>query len=122
MKKQLLPILSALGAFSSTVAAQEATYVSSDGDEYFASENEHGGVMTSRYPKSRFVEMGAASHTIDGYEIIYFGRSCDAFTKAFGSGTWGRANGGFVVEFQNGARMAFPRQDLPWESLIHCRL
>ncbi|MDG1861669.1 MAG: hypothetical protein P8J02_00355 [Yoonia sp.] len=37
------------------------------------------------------------------------GKSCDAFTPTFGKGTWGLANGGFVVIFDD-YRIGFPRQ------------
>ncbi|MBI1220300.1 MAG: hypothetical protein GC186_17335 [Rhodobacteraceae bacterium] len=102
--------------------AASRTVVSSEGDTYYATENANGGILTSKYPRPRYIEQGAASHVIDGKEVIYFGRSCDAFTKAYSVGTWGWANGGFVATFNNGARIGFPRQDPPWDDLLQCRL
>ncbi|MDH3262439.1 MAG: hypothetical protein OEM24_00405 [Paracoccaceae bacterium] len=117
MRSILLPFLLCI---ATPAAAQEFLYVSSDGDEYRASENEHGGALTSLYPKARFIEAGAESRVVRGIETIYFGRSCDAFTEAFGQGTWNWSNGGFRVTFDNGKILGFPRQEIPWDSLLHC--
>ena len=97
-------------------------YVSSFGDKYTASRNADGGILTSHYPKAWFVEGGASSYVEEGIDKIYFGKSCDAFHKVFGKGTFGWANGGFVVEFASGTRIGFPRQELPWDELLHCTL
>ncbi|WP_189412486.1 hypothetical protein [Neogemmobacter tilapiae] len=102
--------------------AETPTVVSSAGDRYSISENENGGILTSLYPKSRFVEAGANSYVVDGLDVIYFGKDCDAFHKVFGKGTFGWANGGFLATFESGAEIGFPRQDLPWEHLTKCRL
>ena len=103
-------------------SAEDARWISSLGDAYTALENANGGILTSVYPKFWFVEAGANSHVEEGPDIIYFGKSCDAFHKVFGKGTFGWANGGFAVEFESGQRIGFPRQELPWESLMHCEL
>lgn len=95
--------------------------VSTDGDVYVVSENENGFVLTSKYPKSRFVERGSASYFSDGADIFYFGRSCDTFHERLGTGTWGWANAGFGADFQNGFSIWFPRQDVPWEGGMECR-
>jgi hypothetical protein len=113
-------LLMLLVLWAGPASAQDFLYLSSDGDEYRASENEHGGVLTSLYPKARFIEAGADSHVVRGIETIYFGRSCDASSEAFGEGTWNWSNGGFRVNFDKGKILGFPRQEIPWESLLHC--
>lgn len=93
------------------VPAPALSYVSSDGHEYDATCNADGYVLTSLFPVARAVGHGAATHHIRGVETLYLGRSCDAYTKAFGHGQWCWANGGFVVEF-TGLSVGFARQEL----------
>jgi hypothetical protein len=47
----------------------------------------------------------------NGQGILYLGRSCDAFSKAHGKGSWCWANGGFAAQFKD-YRFGFPRQEL----------
>jgi hypothetical protein len=42
---------------------------------------------------------------------IYLGKNCDAFSKRFGRGVWGQANGGVAIQFE-GRRFGFPRQHI----------
>jgi hypothetical protein len=95
------------------LAGDEDYYVSGAGDDYQVTANASGYVLTSRYPKARFVDRGAASYVVRGVETFYFGTSCDAAHEVFGNGKWGWANGGFGAEFDSGFRLMFPRQELP---------
>jgi hypothetical protein len=86
-------------------------YVSGDGHEYSISCNSNGFSLKSRLPVTRFLENGAASRSIRlRNEVIFFGKSCDAFNKVFGSGTWCQANGGFSASLE-GHDYFFPRQE-----------
>lgn len=87
------------------------TRVSSDGHEYTLSCNGDGYVMGSLYPVVRFVGSGAATQTVTGTETLYLGRSCDAYSKSLGTGSWCWANGGFLVSFP-AIQIGFPRQEL----------
>lgn len=82
---------------------------SSDGHSYQMTCNENGFVLTSDYPVARFIENGVLSEVEEGIEILFLGKSCDAFTAVYGDGTWGLANGGFAVSFDD-YRIGFPRQ------------
>lgn len=102
-------------------AAQDRIYVSSAGDEYAATSNADGTVLTSLYPKVRFEGVGASAVPVRGIERVYFGRDCDAFHAVFGTGIWGYANGGFVAEFEDFS-IGFPRQGLIPLPNTACRL
>lgn len=52
--------------------------------------------------------------------VIYMGNSCDAESPEFGTGTWGWANGGILIQFINRS-VGFPRQDSPFQD-GRCRL
>lgn len=108
MIKQLF-ITAIFAVFAGQVTAGEKTYYSSYGDEYLLSTNADGLVLTSSHPKYWFVEDGANSRIEKGIDVIYLGKSCDAFHKLFGKGRWGWANGGFRVDFDN-IWLGFPRQ------------
>lgn len=106
----------------STLPAQaDIERISSDGDTYVVSENENGFVLTSKYPKSRFIEDGSNSQFIEVWEIFYFGKSCDTYHERLGDGTWSWANAGFGADFANRFSIWFPRQDVPWEGGFQCR-
>ena len=97
--------------FSVSPVLADATYTSASGHDYKLTCNENGFVLTSVYPVSRFVGSGADTKTVRGTEIIYMGRSCDAFSETLGGGAWCWANGGFFVEVA-GSGIGFPRQEL----------
>lgn len=82
---------------------------STDGHSYQMACNTNGFVLTSDYPVARFIENGVLSEIEEGIETLYLGKSCDAFTQVYGNGTWGLANGGFAVSFDD-YRIGFPRQ------------
>lgn len=106
---------------SAPAMATDWSYVSSLGDEYAVSANENGVVLTSLYPKAWFIEAGANSTIEKGHDVIFIGRSCDAFHKLFGNGKWGQANGGFLVTF-DAIAFGFPRQELTMEKGGGCEL
>lgn len=74
--------------------------------------NASGYQLKSKYPVSRFVEAGVNSTTTEAIETIYLGKACDAQHKVLGKGKWCWANGGFNIEFEGGASIGFPRQEL----------
>ncbi|MEP2532237.1 hypothetical protein [Shimia sp.] len=101
-------------------ANDDVYYVSGGGDDYVITANANGYVLTSRYPKARFVEAGVNSHVVRGVETFYFGKDCDAAHTLFGAGTWGWANGGFGADFES-FQLRFPRQELPDGPGLECR-
>lgn len=105
---------------SAPVIAEDWTYVSSLGDEYAVLANENGVVLTSLYPKAWFIEAGIQSTIEKGHDVIFLGRSCDAFHKLFGNGKWVQANGAFLVTF-DAISFGFPRQELVMENGGDCR-
>ena len=111
--KRLFPALITCALSAPAAAQDDSFYVSSTGDDYTIAANENGYVLTSRYPKARFVEAGANSYVVRGIETFYFGRNCDAVHEVFGSGKWGWANAGFGADFEGGFQFRFPRQELP---------
>ncbi|TFF19867.1 hypothetical protein E3C22_19580 [Jiella endophytica] len=88
-----------------------AASVVADGHEYDVTCTADGYRLASKYPVSRMVGTGAGSHLVEGREILYLGRSCDAYTKVFGYGSWCWANGGFFAKFDR-HHFGFPRQEL----------
>ena len=83
-------------------------YVSSDGNVYEIRYNKHGAVLTSTYK----------------HLTLYLGKDCDAFSKVYGKGTWGWANGGFSVDFRRKS-FGFGRQELDLDrvrGMVRCRL
>lgn len=103
------------------VAAEEWYYVSSYGDEYSISTNENGVVLRSLYPKAWFIEGGANSRVVRGIDVLYFGKSCDAFHEEFGKGRWWWINGGFGADFDN-FKISFPRQEIDVPNSRDCQL
>lgn len=101
-------------------SAQDFVYISSDGDEYTYVANENGAVLTSVYPKHYWVGQGAATTTVKGLDVFYFGKDCDATHKYHGTGTWGWANGGFGADFDDFS-LRFPRQETLWNDDLGCR-
>ena len=88
----------ALTAFLLTFAAAQAqtrTHVDGTGTRYSYCANDDGGVLTP----------------MDGGAALYLGRSCDAHSPCYGTGTWFWANAGFSVEFPD-KQFGFARQEL----------
>ncbi len=103
-------------------AAQGGTFLSADGSEFEFEKNRHGAVLTSVEPQSQSVFAGAgATPRFSPGEVLYLGRSCDAFTRQFGDGTWNATEDGVLVEF-GPVRLAFPGQDMDITSGDRCRM
>ena len=119
-RPMILIALAALVMAPGASAQDDVFYVSGAGDDYSIEVNANGYVLTSRYPKARFVEAGANARVVRGAETFYFGRQCDAVHTLFGAGRWGWANGGFGAEF-DGFTLFFPRQELPEGPGLACR-
>jgi hypothetical protein len=92
-------------------AESRAAYTSEEGHRYELTCNNSGAVLTSTYPVERFFGEGAGTTVRAGREVIYFGRSCDAFKPSFGTGTWRQSNGAFGADFDQ-KEFVFPRQEL----------
>ena len=80
---------------SAAAQAQNRTHVDGTGTRYSYSANADGGVLTP----------------MDGGAALYLGRSCDAYSPGYGTGTWFWANAGFSVEFPD-KQFGFARQEL----------
>lgn len=80
-----------------------AAYIDADGNTYQPTTNAHG--MALKSPKA----------------TIFLGKSCDAFSRVYGKGTWGWANGGFQAKFRK-ATISFPRQEIDIDVDGRCRL
>ena len=91
----------ALGAAVVMLTGVAVAYNSGEGHLYDLECRVNGYVLTSVYPVARQVGAGAGRELITEIEKIYFGRSCDAFHKLFGTGSWAWANGGFWADFPN---------------------
>jgi hypothetical protein len=76
--------------------ARAADYVDSGGIKYTMTTNKNGVVLKSKT------------------ETIYLGKDCDAYSRRYGKGTWGWANGGVSIELQKG-KIGFPRQGSPFK-------
>jgi len=96
---------------AATAGHAQFTRTSAAGHDYAMTCNESGYVLRSVNPVSRFVGQGADTTLVRGTEVIYLGRSCDAFSKVLGGGTWCWANGGFLIGLA-GSEIGFPRQEL----------
>ena len=101
--------------------AQSTEYFSMDGDLFAFEENRHGAVLTSIEPTSDILPTTDVAPKTKVGDIVYVGRSCDAFSKEFGEGSWSWSNAGFIVEFPD-LRLAFPGQAIDIVSGNGCRL
>jgi hypothetical protein len=117
---RITPALAGLVLLATPALADDAHWISSWGDAYMALENPNGVILTSVYPKFWFVEQGADSYVVDGPDMIFLGKSCDAYHKVFGDGAFSWGNGGFRAEFEDGTVIGFPRQEMPWAGLMDC--
>ncbi|MDX3774091.1 hypothetical protein QE250_08210 [Chromatiaceae bacterium AAb-1] len=95
-------LLSAL-VYAGEKVAEAVTYVDGSGAVYMLTINENGGVLKS------------------GKDTLYLGRGCDAYAPQYGKGSWGWANGGFVITF-DAHSVGFPRQEIEVGNHHGCRL
>lgn len=65
--------------------------------------NKHGSIMTC-----------------SNKDVLYLGKDCDVFSKKYGKGTWGWANGGSRIEFSKYI-FAFPRHTFDTPYLDNCK-
>lgn len=107
-----LAVIMPVGAILAGLTAPAIADYVGDNHTWVLACNASGYELTSKYPVSRFIEGGANSTSTEEIEKLYLGRSCDAEHKVFGKGKWCWANGGFKAEFENGASIGFPRQEL----------
>lgn len=96
---------------SITSASAQNVRTSASSHEYYLTCNSNGYVLTPTNPLHVFADTSVASSIIRGTEIIYLGRSCDAFSQTLGGGKWCWANGGFSADLGS-TSISFPRQEL----------
>ena len=101
-------------------AAQGGTFLSADGSEFQFEKNRHGAVLTSIPPQGETVFSGGVPQFAPG-EVLYLGRSCDAYARRFGDGTWNATEDGVLVDFGE-VRLAFPGQQMDVTSGDRCRM
>ncbi|MHA6266573.1 hypothetical protein ACXYMP_06880 [Aliiroseovarius sp. CAU 1755] len=107
-----LSLAIAIALCASTSASNgEPVRTSASGHDYELSCNSNGYILRSKAPVSRFIGQGANTQVLRRTEVIYLGRSCDAYSEVLGGGGWCWANGGFIVDL-DGERLGFPRQEL----------
>ncbi len=105
---------------ASTAAAQDLRFVSADGDLFAFEENRHGAVLTA-LPSTSSAIIGTPEQRLTrSGDIVYLGRSCDAFSDRFGDGRWRWTDGGFIVFF-GATRLSFPGQIIDLQSAQGCR-
>ena len=84
-------------------------YIGWDGEEHMGfadKENKHGVVLSSTGTIYEIKGYGVGTDYIKkGFSqkrkgvVLYLGKDCDAYSKKYGKGSWGWANGGFEVVF-----------------------
>ena len=84
-------------------ADQNSGYVDSLGIDYQYQRNTNGAVLRS------------------SVATIYLGKDCDAVSPQYGNGTWSWANGGFLISFENGNSLGFPRQEIDAGNGMACQ-
>lgn len=93
-------------------AAKGERFLSATGDIFRAEQNRHGAVLTAiPLGDNPIVDPAARDPLTEPGDIVYLGRSCDAFSERFGDGNWRWTDGGFFVFFEE-TRFAFPGQKI----------
>ncbi len=106
---------------ATAAVAQEDVYATSDGTEYVASTAKDGALIMSREVLTLPVTDDAGTRDQDMIDVVFLGNDCVAKSEVFGLGTWGWANGGFVIELP-GHSIGFPRQAPFWANGFDCPL
>ncbi len=117
MKKYLLALV-----FMTSISDAYMGCYDNSCTEFNDKKNEHGVVLASTGTQYKWVGFGVGSEIkpIAGAkklkkEILYLGKSCDAYSKLHGEGLWEWANGGFIVKFKN-VEFGFGHQELDIET------
>ncbi len=105
---------------ASAGAVQSKQYLSTGGSWFSFEENQHGAVLKSIEQSTGVAAPNANDPQINVGDILYLGRSCDAFSTDFGEGSWKWTNSGFIVEFPAG-RITFPGQVIDIAQENQCR-
>lgn len=101
------------------VGAQDLQFISTDGDLFSYEKNRHGAVLTAIDPSENPLVKQPIVSGIPLGDVIYLGRSCDAFSDRLGDGTWRATAAGFVVVFR-ARRVVFPGQVIDVSSGDRC--
>ncbi len=94
---------------ANAAVAQNKQYLSTNGAVFSFEQNQHGAVLTSIEQTGNASASSVSGPRIHVGDVIYLGKSCDAFSEKFGEGSWMAISAGFVVDFAIG-RIAFPGQ------------
>lgn len=106
---------------ATTAAAQNQQFLSSDGATFLYETNKHGAVLTSvEPPVGGIVAISPSEPAVAPGQVLYLGRSCDAFSRKFGEGRWTVTEGGFFIEFGD-LRVLFPGQEIDLVRGNRCR-
>jgi hypothetical protein len=114
-----LVLSAALVILASAAVAQKKQYLSTNGAVFGFEQNQHGAILTSI---EQIDNTGASSVGVPRMnvgDILYLGKSCDAFSEEFGKGSWMAISAGFVVDFAIG-RIAFPGQAIEITASDQC--
>lgn len=112
--------LTAIILASAAQAEELQNYWSNEGDTYFATVNENGVALTSKFPKTWFHGEPSQDHqVVTKPAVIYLGNDCDALHNEYGAGKWSGANGGFGATFGEHT-IYFGRQELPEDQFAKC--
>ncbi len=105
-----------------SAGAQSPQYLSTDGAVFDYEMNRHGAVLTSKEPTEEpLIFTEGEGVRIQPGDVLYIGRSCDAFSKEYGRGSWSWTNGGVIIEFSD-IRVAFPGQAIDLVPGNRCRI
>lgn len=90
--------------------AQGQLYLAANGDVFSIEENRHGAILTAIPRDQAPVVSGVSGLAIfQPGDVLYLGRSCDAFSQELGEGRWEASTAGFTVAFDT-LQISFPGQ------------
>lgn len=109
MRYLLVVIIALIGG---AAIAQDQRFLAADGALFTYEKNRHGAVLKSVDPGSEaLIDRADISPQVMPGEVLYLGRSCDAFNERYGDGHWIATDGGFLVQF-GGLQVTFPGQQI----------